>query len=1647
YVSADGVDLEGFTFIGEPLSSAPRYGIKFADVTGGSLTDLIVKEFYRSGVDMLGTDGVTITDCESKDNGGNGMQACDANNITYTNITTSGNAWGGVAVFTYGRYTPIGTDNIVFTGTNSFGESGTDNGGLYLEEGNYSDPPNPYPITFSTNIADNANVTIQLADFTHMLGGDSDNANTYRRFYGSLADALSAAGGTPGHITTNRFIQDLTDESFYVASFLSIQAAVDAADPGDVINVEAGNYTEQVHVTKDDLTIDGAGVDNTIVKSPTTLTEFFNSGSNDNYPVVFIDGATGVTLTEMTVDGDNQGDTNARFCGIGFWNGGGTVMTGKIINVMNSTFSGAQHGIGIYSYNDTGGPYSITLNDVLVEDFQKNAIALLGSGLTVDLDDVTTTGEGATSVTAQNGIQIGPEVTGTVDNCDISDVSYTGDTWTATGFLNDGNVTATGLNIDGCQTSVYWTNGTGTFTQGNITNPDGAGFYAFNSTSATKSGGEILRPQPIDPQVASNDKTAMTVTVSYTDFDGTAVAGEAAILAYSAGDLVTLNVENCAMDNWDYGVFAYNYSGPVEIAAYENSFTSCTYAVGTMPGLDLVDASGNYYGTTDAATIAGMMEEAAGIDYTPWLTTGTDLNPGFTGDFSTLYIDDDGAQSGTDSRLIEALGLVTSSTIYLAPGTYPEGPQVVISADVTIEGDSKNTVTIVPTANTGSSGDARGWFLVNSGVTLDMSEVTMDGAGYNIYQAIRAHGDLVLDDIIFQNMIYSTYVGFAVAIMDANPSITYCDFSNIGRVGVILFGSGLTNGLIDNCTFVGKGDGDWLDYAVEFGAGAQGSVTNCEIYNNTGVASSDGSTSAGILATTYFGPGTSANLEGNYIHDNTTGFAIGYDATDGTTATVTNNNRFIANEYGLTTTASSSTSLTAYGNIFNNDTNADDDAGGTWDNGTYGNCWSDHYGSGAYTVGGDAGAVDNYPSVDCIIDMAPDNIVYHCTGNFDFDVDIGDGLQGLDAANFTIQYPYYLDFVNATEGSGNFQLFYTEYENASGYDSIQFNFGVLTGSQDGPANLFNVELTGSSAACGIDEISMIYADMRGHDENDSIINLPSPLPDPIDLVVDCADPVLTVNTADGGYYNAAPVINLEASDNCDLDAIYYQLDGCDGAGWSPIVTGLSGATYGPSDWTLFAAAWSGLSEGSHCLYFKVMDDNGRGNSDSCSYSWCFTKDITSPPPPTNLTAVPGHNKVSLTWSNASSDYDHTVIIRNDYVDGGGHGYPEYDDAFTEAAYPADTTDGDLLYTGTAAMHTDTYNLTATTRDVYHYAAFTVDLAGNVSAPSTDAQDRSTSYWLGDVAPVGSYDGYVYFQDLSVFSNAYGTGEGDTYYNNECDFGPTFSNSTKGIPTTDNQVEFEDLTIFAINFDDVSPTAKSRPIFADNPPAVTTAITAASRMQGHSLYVDIFLENATMEAKSLIAELTYNPEMMTYHSTEYNVQLINTDRPVFTKALESENKVSVSAAVLGHKQVFEGSGAIATIRFDNVRANGAELTLSRADIRNNQNEKLLGDFTAQTVMASAVVPESYELFQNHPNPFNPETEIAYSLPEETHVNIKVYNIAGQVVSTLVDKVMPAGKHKVNWNGTNQSGARVASGVYFYRMETSSFQKTQKMILVK
>ena len=95
----------------------------------------------------------------------------------------------------------------------------------------------------------------------------------------------------------------------------------------------------------------------------------------------------------------------------------------------------------------------------------------------------------------------------------------------------------------------------------------------------------------------------------------------------------------------------------------------------------------------------------------------------------------------------------------------------------------------------------------------------------------------------------------------------------------------------------------------------------------------------------------------------------------------------------------------------------------------------------------------------------------------------------------------------------------------------------------------------------------------------------------------------------------------------------------------------------------------------------------------------------------------------------------------------------------------------------------------------------------------------------------------------------------------------------------------------------------------------------------------------------------------------------------------------------------------------------------------------------------VPPEEHALFQNVPNPFNPETTIEYALREEAHVRLVIYNAMGQMVRTLVDAVQVSGYHQVVWDSRDAQGQLVSGGVYFCRMTASGFSETRRMVLLR
>ena len=258
-------------------------------------------------------------------------------------------------------------------------------------------------------------------------------------------------------------------------------------------------------------------------------------------------------------------------------------------------------------------------------------------------------------------------------------------------------------------------------------------------------------------------------------------------------------------------------------------------------------------GTTFAAdTVSGL-----------WVaTTGDDANPGTEAQpFATIKAAIAAASPG--------------DTIHVAAGEYIEAGQIVIEKNLSIIGADTATTIIRPDT------DQTNWILINNNpaTRFVLSNVTLDGQGHNIRAAIRTSGSGSITNSIIRNIRFSQYNGWGIAIEYSAHGqiwdISGNSFINIERVGILVDGQG-NQATVSGNLFSGKGNGDWVEYGIEVGDGANAIITGNTITGYRGVASSDGSTSAGVFVHSYFGPNAVATITDNSIRNNSSGICAGY---------------------------------------------------------------------------------------------------------------------------------------------------------------------------------------------------------------------------------------------------------------------------------------------------------------------------------------------------------------------------------------------------------------------------------------------------------------------------------------------------------------------------------------------------------------------------------------------------------------------------------------------------------------------------------------------------------------------------------------------------------------------------------------------------
>ena len=271
-----------------------------------------------------------------------------------------------------------------------------------------------------------------------------------------------------------------------------------------------------------------------------------------------------------------------------------------------------------------------------------------------------------------------------------------------------------------------------------------------------------------------------------------------------------------------------------------------------------------------------------------------------------------------------------------------------------------------------------------------------------------------------------------------------------------------------------------------------------------------------------------------------------------------------------------------------------------------------------------------------------------------------------------------------------------------------------------------------------------------------------------------------------------------------------------------------------------------------------------------------------------------------------------------------------------------------------------------------------------------------------------------------------------------------------------KIDFEDLTVFVLMwnwyfgqygrsfsrpFVALSDQTSESPI-AISPPNPTIASEDLTKL--------IFSLRSLSDVVLVSLELRFDPAKLLVVSVESDSSFgKNGANIVSLQHIDEKGIVVINMARLGGSPV----GISEKVSFTKVTLQALSDLPTKIQaayvVRNSKNNIIAEGCIEQELKVRSQLPETYALFQNYPNPFNPVTTIKYLLSETSRVTLKVYNILGQEVRILVDKEEKAGSYSVLWDGLDEGGEGVASGVYLCKLEAADgcFPRVKKMVLIK
>ena len=205
-------------------------------------------------------------------------------------------------------------------------------------------------------------------------------------------------------------------------------------------------------------------------------------------------------------------------------------------------------------------------------------------------------------------------------------------------------------------------------------------------------------------------------------------------------------------------------------------------------------------------------------------------------------------------------------------------------------------------------------------------------------------------------------------------------------------------------------------------------------------------------------------------------------------------------------------------------------------------------------------------------------------------------------------------------------------------------------------------------------------------------------------------------------------------------------------------------------------------------------------------------------------------------------------------------------------------------------------------------------------------------------------------------------------------------------------------------------------------------------------IPLILNTSDEKMNTLLFSMIYPASTLKFKRIEWTQNLNG-----FQSVINSEEEGELHLAIAGLAGIC-CNGKIAYLIFEKMSTQKSpiELQFTRA-IANDTELKDLPILILDRNLAN--VPKQFKLFQNYPNPFNAETVIKYQLPRDAHVKLAIYNSLGQKIKTLADKNQNAGIYSISWNGKNDDGRMIVSGIYLVRFEAGSFTENRKLILLK